>query len=354
MPAIVEFPSVVQEVVEQRGAAFANAPERVHFAEYLTGLLVAERKNVCGINREFAVTTDQSCLNRWLTAVAWDEKQLNRDRLAWLQQEPSTRYSAHGVIAKETCQERQAEFKDHNELVRELVDWVVDWVVAEEIPGDFTFDSYFTHAANLNPIHRHQRGYVGDLKFNRKILWQGRTLKAEELAALIPPEARKPVEVDGKVQWYFTKSIRLPEVDHPVRIVILWAEQDAEQARKILVTNRTPWQVSRILRVYRRRWRGTECFHRDGKQHLGLGDCQLRKGQGQTRHLYMVFLAHSALMRQLRQSRACEWARERLLTIGEACRAVARQTLSQALTWALERAQEGWSCQRIKTQLALP
>lgn len=405
MPAIVEFPSVVQEVVTQFGAAFANAPERIHFAEYLTGLLVAEKKNVCGIHREFAVTTDQSCLNRWLTAVEWDEKQLNRDRLAWLQQEPSTRYSAHGVIAldnvlvdhegkliedagvfwdhaekryliahdyvianyvclsgkhyplefrrfvkRETCQERQEEFKDHNELVRELV----DWVVAEAISGDFTFDSYFTHAANLNHIHRHKRGYVGDLKFNRKLLWQGRTLKAEELAAQIPPEARKAVEVDGKVQWYFTRSIRLPDVDHPVRIVILWAEQDATQARKILVTNRTPWEVSRILRVYRRRWRGTECFHRDGKQHLGLGDCQLRKGQGQTRHLYMVFLAHSALMRQLRQSRACDWARERLLTIGQACRAVTRQTLSQTLTWALERAQEGWSCQRIKTQLALP
>lgn len=405
MPAIVEFPTVVQEVVAQFGAAFANAPERTHFAEYLTGLLVAEKKNVCGIHREFAVTTDQSCLNRWLTEVQWDEKQLNRDRLAWLQQEPSTRYSAHGVIAidnvlvdhegkliedagvfwdhaeqryliaqdylianyvchsgkhyplefrrfvkKETCQERGVDFQDHNVLVRELVDWVVQ----EEIPGDFTFDSYFTHAANLNYIHRLRRGYVGDLKFNRKILWRGQTLKAEDLAAQIPPEARKAVEVDGKVQWYFTKSLRLPDVEHPVRIVILWAEQDAAQARKMLVTNRTHWEVSRILRVYRRRWRGTECFHRDGKQHLGMGECQIRKGQGQTRHLYMVFLAHSALMRQLRQSRACEWARERLLTIGEACRAVARQTLSQTLTWALERAQEGWSCQRIKTQLALP
>ena len=67
MPAIVEFPTVVQDLLVQYHDLFANAPERQHFAEYLTGLFIAERKTVSGINREFAVTTDQSCLNRWIT-----------------------------------------------------------------------------------------------------------------------------------------------------------------------------------------------------------------------------------------------------------------------------------------------
>ena len=43
MPAIVEFPTVVKDALEQFGAAFANEPERRHFAEYLTGLMVADR-----------------------------------------------------------------------------------------------------------------------------------------------------------------------------------------------------------------------------------------------------------------------------------------------------------------------
>ena len=405
MPAIVEFPAVVQEAMAAFGRVFANEPERIHFAEYLTGLMVAGRKNVSAINREFVETTDQSCLNRWLTEVDWDVSRLNRLRLAWLQKDPSTRYSEQGVIpvdnvlidhdgtliedvgyfwdhaeqrfkvandylivnyvctsgkhyplefrrfVKRTeCEQRKMAFRDHNDLFRELV----DWVIAHKIPGDFTFDSWFTHAANLNHIHAHGRGYVGDLKFNRKVVFHGQTIKAEELAARIPPETRKCVQIGEDRQWYFTKSIRIPDVEHPVRIVILWAQRGDTKARKILVTNRTYWEVSRIVRVYRRRWRGTECFHRDGKQHLGMGDCQLRNGQGQTRHLYMVFLAHSVLMRHLRQGRACAWALERLMTIGQACLAVLRQTFSQTLTWAIERIQcDGWTCEHVKAHLAI-
>lgn len=50
MPAIVEYPSEVRELVEQFGELFPNASAREHFAEYLTGLFIAERKTVSGIN----------------------------------------------------------------------------------------------------------------------------------------------------------------------------------------------------------------------------------------------------------------------------------------------------------------
>ena len=91
MPPIVDFPTIVKDALEVFGDLFANAPERHHFAEYLPGLMIAEKKTVSGINREFVVTTDQSCLNRWLTEVAWDAKALNDRRLAWLQSDPQTR-----------------------------------------------------------------------------------------------------------------------------------------------------------------------------------------------------------------------------------------------------------------------
>jgi len=58
MPATVEFPQVVEDAIKRFGYIFANEPERQHFGEYLTGLLLAQRKTVNGINAEFAQTTD--------------------------------------------------------------------------------------------------------------------------------------------------------------------------------------------------------------------------------------------------------------------------------------------------------
>ena len=66
MPAIVAIPQVVEELLVQFGDYLPNEPSRRHFAEYLTGLLVAEHKTVSGIAREFACPPDQSALNRWL------------------------------------------------------------------------------------------------------------------------------------------------------------------------------------------------------------------------------------------------------------------------------------------------
>lgn len=118
---------------------------------------------------------------------------------------------------------------------------------------------------------------------------------------------------------------------------MIWKYRNEVEACKVLVTNRTTWEVSRIVRVYRHRWTGTETFHRDGKQELGLGDCQLRDTQGQTRHMYLVMLAYSLLMSQLRQGRAREWALQRLRTIGEACRAMLREDLRATLAWVIEQ-----------------
>jgi DDE superfamily endonuclease len=404
MPAIVAIPQVVEELLVQFADLFPNEPSRRHFAEYLTGLLVAEHKTVSGIVREFAAPPDQSTLNRWLTEAPWEIERINAHRLEWLQHDPTTRYRQDGVIAidntlidhdgkliedvgyfwdhadkrhliahdylfanyinpsgkhypldfrrfrkREQCDDEHP-FKNHTDLAKELI----DWVVAENIPGDFTFDSYFTNAPIMNTIHAKGRSYTGDLKANRAIVVSGKQTSVSEWVKTLTPLLRTKFTVGGHTQWYFTKSVRIPTVNHPVRILVLWSEADAAMPRKILISNRTHWEAHRILKVYKRRWTGTETFHRDGKQHLGMGECQLRDGLGQTRHMHLVVLAYTALMRQLKHDRALDWAHTRLMTIGESCRTIARETLGKTLAWAIERAQEGMSLSDIKQCLALP
>jgi hypothetical protein len=401
MPAIVDFPTVVQEALGIFGELFDTEPARRHFAEYLTGLIVAENKTVSGINREFALTTDQSCLNRWLTEVEWDVTALNDRRLAWLQQAPQTRYSGRGVIAidntlvthegkliedvgwfwdhaderhviahdyiisnyvcpsrahypiewrrfkkRDTCPAQ--EFKDHTELCIELIDDALQ----RGIPGAFTFDSYFTSAKVLNHLQSQQAAYVGDLKLNRKVVYAGREQKLQDVARQIPWEAKKPVRVGSRRYWYFSKHMRIPDVGHPVRVVLFWRERGDQEASKALVSNRLGWEVIRMILVYRHRWTGTETFHRDGKQQLGLGDCQVRSGEGQTRHVYLVSAAYSLLMRSLQQSRAQDWARRTLTTIGEACRAVKAETLERMIDWVVDKLTvDHWSIADIKAVL---
>ncbi len=411
MAAIIEFPRVVQEALQAFGDLLPNEPQRRHFAEYLTGLYVAARKSVLGINSEFAETTDQSCLNRFLTDAPWDVQAINQRRLQTLQQEPTTRYSEQGVLPidnvlidhhgelipdagwfwdhteerykiaqdylfldyvctsgkhyplefrrfqkKDLCAELAIPFKDHTILAKELIDWTCE----RNIPGTFAFDTYFTNAPILNHIHSKQlgngqsRGYVGSLKFNRKLEYKGGILKASELAARISPAIRKPMKQGDTKQWYFTCTLRIPNVNHKIRIVIIWHDRNDASPRIILVTNRIQWEVIRIVRVYRQRWTGTETFHRDGKQQLGMGDCQLRDSEGQTRHMYLVMLAYSLLMKQLRQGHAYEWAFQMLMTVGEACRAMLRETLRETLTWAIDHVTDKlWTKERVMAHLKL-
>lgn len=393
MPTITEFPEIIQDVREKFADLFSNEAQRDHFAVYLTGLIVSQNKTVSGITDQFVGVSDQSCLNRFLNEVDWDVEALNRRRLELLQQSEDTRYHSNGVIAidnvlidhdgkliedvgwlwdhaeqrskiahdylisnyvcpsgkhyplefrrfkkRDQCETMDQPFLDHGVLFRQLVDHVSE----QNIPGTLAFDCYFSSAENLNYIHGktdsqgNRRGYVGDLKTNRKLEIRGRSIRADEFAASIDPPDRKEYRYRGQRQWYFTMTVRLPQVTHPVRILILWRNRRDTSPAKVLVTNKIHWDVHRTLNVYRKRWTGTETFHRDGKQNLGMGDCQLRNGQGQTRHMHLVMLAYSLLMQQLRSAKAKRWASQRLTTIGQACQAIINETLRTTIQWVIQ------------------
>jgi hypothetical protein len=146
MPGIVEFPKVVRDAVDEFGDLFASEPQRRHFAEYLTGLMVAERKTVLGIHDEFAHIRDQSCLNRFLTEVEWDVDALNERRIELLQKESETRFTDRGVIPIDNV------LIDHDGKFIEDVGWF--WDHAEErykIAHDYLIVNYVCTSGSTIP-----------------------------------------------------------------------------------------------------------------------------------------------------------------------------------------------------------
>ena len=396
----IRFPDALSDITSGLASTFANQPQKTHFCEYILGLIASHNKSVTGIRDFYALSKDASSLNRFLTEATWDERTLNRQRLAWTQSRKNLRYHPRGVIAidnvlvdhsgtlieevgvfwdhaeqrhkiahddliandvtpegkhfpleffrfrkREVCEAAGQPFEDHNVLFRKLITWTWE----QKIPGAYAFDSYFTHAENLNHLHGYRSehdgeplAYVGDLKFNRKMSVEGKERKASEWATAIRPEQKKMLTgKNGKTQWYFTTCVRLPHVNHKVRVVVLWKEKDEAEPRKMLISNRTTWDVRRIVGVYRNRWTGTETFHRDGKQLLGMGSCQLRDGQGQTRHMYLLFVAYSFLMSNTKTRCPESEDSPPPMTVGDVCRSIARQVFRDTLTWAIRQVTKG-------------
>jgi len=298
MPTMVDFPTIVQEALAVFGKGCETEAARRHFAAYLTGLMVAERKTVSGIHREFALTTAQSCWNRWRTEVQWDGQTLHDRRLAWGQHGPPTRDNSRGGIAIDNtlvdhegkrsedvgwfgeqaderhviahddlisndggpsgahspsewrrCKKRDAwaegPFQDHTALCIALSDAAVQ----RAIPGDFTFESYGTSTTVLTHIQSKQRADVGDLKLHRTVGEAGRAQKLPEVAQQIPWEAKQPVRRGRWRYWDCRKHRRIPDVTHPVRLGLCWRERDDAEARKALVSHRLGWAVMRIVLV---------------------------------------------------------------------------------------------------------
>ena len=78
---IVQFPSVVIDNLPYFTPVFQTEEQVKHFCEYVTGLIVGDKKTVASINALFLNNNDQSALNKFLTQAAWDECELNRRRI---------------------------------------------------------------------------------------------------------------------------------------------------------------------------------------------------------------------------------------------------------------------------------
>lgn len=391
MLPITEHPPLVKRYGSEFSSLFTS-PSYHHFLNYLTGLMTVPAPNVSKIASWIYQGKDQSSLNRLLTKTDWESSEVNKKRLELLQKNKKTAWKKEGVICiDDTFSEKSGKTMEavgwykshtgekeyilaHNFVYSHYVDAdaqypldnllyvkekditkqkltktfkskitlgkeLVDASEKRGIPASlYVFDSWYFAKELTDHIESYGKDWISVAKLNRVVLWNGNKIRLGEFVTkTIPWESYKRLEVNGKIFWYFTKSVTL-KTNGRVRIVSTFEEKegDIEKHPTILVTNRMDWNVTKIIKNYILRW-SIETFFRDSKQSLGFEDYQLRSIDAVERHLCLVNLAYSLLELQRVESCLLTKVANQLTTIGDQGRFVANDILRSLVLWVYEQ-----------------
>jgi len=127
-----------------------------------------------------------------------------------------------------------------------------------------------------------------------------------------------------------------------------------------LVTNRVDLTCEEVVRVHQERW-AVEVLIRDGKQNLGLTDCQIERLEGTVRHWVLSLLSQGMLtLLRLRadagEVRTASGREVRSVgrTLGEVREFVKQCALVELIRWTCEQGKQGKTAEEIALCLGLP
>ena len=224
---------------------------------------------------------------------------------------------------------RQLRFKTKIELAIELIHETEKMNIKAKT---YVFDSWFLCKDIIKTIRSYGKDWVSVLKQNRILIINNKRINVSDFVKTLPKQAFRKIKTKkGHYYWVFTKSVRVHSLGK-VRIVISFDNYQLKGDPLVLVTNRKDWEPIKILNTYDMRW-GIDAFYRDAKQHLGLEDYQLRKIKGIKRHWYLVFLAHTFLMRNALNSKLIKRFKTNISTIGQSSRMVADEITTSLILW---------------------
>ena len=229
--------------------------------------------------------------------------------------------------------------------------------------GIVLFDSWYLSEELVGVLRTANKDWISLLKKNRTletnsfslkdadgkpIAFPNATVQAKDFVPLIPPNAYRPVTIDGQTYWCFTLTVRIPGLDK-VRIVVSFDNPELSGTYALLVTNHLDWSMQRILATYLQRW-PIETFYQDGKTCLGLDTYQMRSAEAIGKHWCLVFVAYSflhldCLAASLKQSPLPA------KSIGQACRDQALALLEALLVFAADKIQQGQSAASLLATL---
>jgi SRSO17 transposase len=234
------------------------------------------------------------------------------------------------LLGDEAFKAEHDQFKTKITLATMLLEQAVEHGLAFEV---VLFDGWYLAKEFIAAIERIEKDWISILKKNRNlevnsfvlkdkdgqvISLPGPHIKVADLIPLIPANAFRPVEVEGKKYWCFSRNVAIPTLGK-VRLVISFDNPQLQGDCVVLVTNRLDWSAEFIIQTYLHRW-PIETFYQDSKGQLGLDEYRMRTAEAFQKHWSLVFVAYSFLHLHCLELSHAKGSALPLKSIGEVCR----------------------------------
>ena len=312
------------------------------FVRYVTGLMLSENKTVEGLNGIFTHKTDQSNLNRLLTEYPWlkrdfsDELKhlLKRNRVfssfsffilddtllekvgkhiesgGYHHDHTKNSYVyGHQIVTsgyifrsefypfllelytqEDSCKKEHIIFKTKVQIAIEILTKALDF----HKPSVVLIDSWYCTQEIIRFLDEHGVQYIIASKSNRLFTYRGAQRKISEFTQNIRADE---IATKGGYE-YQVKSIMAHFEDFGTKRLVLVRRRKIKdhffEDWNSLISNLEDVSNETLATFYANRF-SIDCFHKEAKQHLGLGKSQLRKRRGVVKHLHLVAVAYCLL-----------------------------------------------------------
>ena len=366
-------------------------PQYKNFRDFVLGLIVSDNKTIQEINDCFG-RVDQSSLNRFLTSSEWDAAKINNKRISQIKSyhkikkgificDPTflqkfgkmmeyANYHYNGMTKKEewgyflvnsfftdgnvefpVCadfylRKEDADEKHPFKTLREICLEQLDYAMKRLPIWLFIADAGLYADFLIQDIRSRGLKYILGTRITNNIsIGRKKRISIEKYMQTLTDDDFKVHIFDGEA--YFLHSVDVSERNVGKEKLLISYKAGDEESIRINVTNLMQHSDNSLLCLLLKRWK-IEVWHRDGKQHLGLEDCQVRKFSAIQKVVCAILVAYTQLI-LMKEDKLLKPLKRILKTIGEGCRYL-RLIALKGTFWLKQKAKDIVEFRKILNQ----
>ena len=355
-------------------------PQYKNFRDFVLGLIVSDNKTVQEINDCFG-RVDQSSLNRFFTCSDWQPMKINNKRISQIKSHHKLKrgificdptflqkfgkmmeyanYHYNGMTKKEewgyflvnsfftdgnvefpVCadfylRKEDADEKHPFKTLREICLEQLDYAMKRLPIWLFIADAGLYADFLIQDIRSRGLKYILGTRITNNIsIDRKKRISIEKYMQTLTDDDFKVHIFDGEA--YFLHSVDVSERNVGKEKLLISYKAGDEENIRINVTNLMQHSDNSLLCLLLKRWK-IEVWHRDGKQHLGLEDCQVRKFSAIQKVVCAILVAYTQLI-LMKEDRLLKPLKRIIKTIGEGCRYLRLMAL-KGIGWLRKKAE---------------